>query len=270
MIRLFSTKSLQSFRAAFQLVHLQCVLVHGVIPPQGQGLALPFVEPCDIPVRQLSSLLRSLWMAAQSAGALAPPPFFVSSANSAPLSKSLMKMLNGVGSSINPWSTLVVTVLQLNCVPLSMAAQFSTDFTVHLPSSPICLRDFMGERSKRPTEVDVNSIRCSPFTHQGSHLIVEGCQVGQVRFPFHTNMLTSPNHHAFFIFGNGFQNYLLHHLPKDQGEAGSLSCDWHVVLWILFLALPEYKNDIIFLPVLIERGKSSGTFLRDLKQFLSI
>lgn len=52
----------------------------------------------------------------------------------------------------------------------------------------------MGDNVKRLTEVEINSIRCSPFIHQGSHLIVEGHQVRQVWSPFHTNMLTAPSH----------------------------------------------------------------------------
>lgn len=50
-----------SCQAAFQLCSPQCAQVHGVVPPQGQDLVLPFIELHEVPV----SLSRSLQMAAQ-------------------------------------------------------------------------------------------------------------------------------------------------------------------------------------------------------------
>lgn len=45
------------------------------------------------------------------------------------------------------------------------------------------------------------------------------------------------------VFGNAFQEGLLHHLSRDRGEA-----DWLVVPWIFFFALLEDRSDICFLP----------------------
>jgi len=41
------------------------------------------------------------------------------------------------------------------------------------------------------------------------------------------------------VAGNGFQDQLLHHLRRDQGEA-----DGPVVPWVLLLALLEDRSDI--------------------------
>lgn len=58
-------------------------------------------------------------------------------------------------------------------------------------------------------------------------------------------MLTTPNHfHVFQMFGNGFQEDLIHHIPSDQGES-----DWHIISQILLLALLEDWSDIRFLPL---------------------
>jgi len=57
-------------------------------------------------------------------------------------------------------------------------------------------------------------------------------------------MLTAPDHLlAFHVPGHGFQDLLLPHLPRDQGEA-----DQPVVPWVLLLAV-ENRSDIHFPPV---------------------
>lgn len=45
------------------------------------------------------------------------------------------------------------------------------------------------------------------------------------------------------VFGNAFQEGLLHHLSRNRGEA-----DWLVVPWIFFFALLVDRSDICFLP----------------------
>lgn len=46
------------------------------------------------------------------------------------------------------------------------------------------------------------------------------------------------------LAGNGFQDYLLHHLPMDGGEA-----DQPAVVCVFLLALLEEECDICFPPV---------------------
>lgn len=51
-------------------------------------------------------------------------------------------------------------------------------------------------------------------------------------------MLTTPSNLPVIIrLGNGFQSYLFHHVPRDQGEA-----NWPMVSQILPLALFEDKE----------------------------
>ena len=51
------------------------------------------------------------------------------------------------------------------------------------------------------------------------------------------------------MFGNGFQEDLLHHLPADQPEA-----DWPAAPWILLLALPFLKTRATFVFSEIQKG----------------
>ena len=84
---------------------------------------------------RFSSLWRSLHMAAHSSG-------LVSSANlqrihSASSSRSLMKMLNGIGLGMDFWGTLLITGLQLDLKPLitMLWASHSDSFQSTLCSS---------------------------------------------------------------------------------------------------------------------------------------
>lgn len=56
-------------------------------------------------------------------------------------------------------------------------------------------------------------------------------------------MLTPPCHLVPNIFGNGFQEDMLHHLPRQRDEA-----DWPVVPQMLCLVLLEDRMDISCLP----------------------
>lgn len=59
-------------------------------------------------------------------------------------------------------------------------------------------------------------------------------------------MLMSPDQILIlYMFEQGFQDHLLHQIPKDQGEA-----DQPVVPCILLLALLEDRSDIWLLPIL--------------------
>ena len=89
-------------------------------------------------------------------------------------------------------------------------------------------------------ELEINNTHCSPPSPE---LVMS--LVGQAWFPLCKFMLTTPKQFlVLHMSGNGFQNYLLHHLPKKQDEA-----DWPVAPWILLL---PGRNDICFLPNLFQ------------------
>lgn len=62
----------------------------------------------------------------------------------------------------------------------------------------------------------VDNIYCSPLIYQASHFIAEISQVGQA-CALGESVLTTPD--DFHVLGNGFQDKLLHHLSRDEGEA---------------------------------------------------
>ena len=79
----------------------------------------------------------------------------------------------------------------------------------------------MGDGVESLTKVKINNIHC---------------------FPLHKSMLTTPNCLlVLHVLRKGFQDELLHRLPRNRGEA--------VVLRILLLVLPEDSRGISFLPV---------------------
>ncbi|KAK4806792.1 hypothetical protein QYF61_005588 [Mycteria americana] len=111
----------------------------GLFLPRGRTLPFPLLNFMRFLSAHFSSLFRSLWMAARSSAISATPPTFVSPANllrvhSAPSSRSLMKMLNRTGPSIDPWATPLVTGIQLDFVPLiaTLWAQPFSQFSIHL------------------------------------------------------------------------------------------------------------------------------------------
>lgn len=96
---------------------------------------------------QFSSLFRSLWLGACMFGVLATFPHFVSTENLPrfPLPHhlyQLMEMLNMTGPSTDPWSTVLVTGLQLEFEPLIAClwaqpfSSFLTHLTAHLAQTP--------------------------------------------------------------------------------------------------------------------------------------
>lgn len=99
------------------------------VPSQLQDFALPHVEFHDIPV------CPTVWNhEVQPFGVSATPHSFASTANllrvhPAPFSRSLMKILNRIGPSIDSWDTLLVTGLQLDFVPLIIGC--STSFQLN-------------------------------------------------------------------------------------------------------------------------------------------
>lgn len=78
---------------------------------------------------------------------------------------------------------------------------------------------------------------------QVSLFITKGGQVGQGEFPLGEAMLTPPN--DFLVPGNGSEEQLLYHLPKDGEEADQL-----LGPWVLLHVPPEDRTDMCFSPVL--------------------
>lgn len=79
----------------------------------------------------------------------------------------------------------------------------------------------MGDSVKCLTEVKVENVYYSPFIYLTTHFITEVYQVFQAQFLLHKLMLMTLKHiFALHAPGNGFQDELLHHLPRDQGETG--------------------------------------------------
>ena len=100
----------------------------GLFFPRCRTLHLPLLNLIRFLSAQLSSLSSSHWMAAQPSGVSTTPPSLVSSANllrvhSNPSSRSLMKKLNKIGPSTDPWGSPLLTGLQLDSAPL-MTTQF--------------------------------------------------------------------------------------------------------------------------------------------------
>ncbi|PKU41106.1 hypothetical protein llap_8596 [Limosa lapponica baueri] len=97
-------------RASFQPVSLQPMLVHGVIPPQRQGFAVPFVELHEVP---LCTFLHPVEITLNGNTTIHcinnSFQFCIITklkAHSILSSISLMKMLNSTDSSINTWDAL--------------------------------------------------------------------------------------------------------------------------------------------------------------------
>lgn len=107
-------------RTAFQLGSWQHVLVPGVVLPELQDFALslsklhdvpaiPPVQPIKIPLDGCAALW---WVCFLSSVLLLR-------VHSNSLSRSIMKKLNRMGPSIEPWGTLLIIDLQLDLVPLT-------------------------------------------------------------------------------------------------------------------------------------------------------
>lgn len=87
------------------------------------GTAL-LVEFMKLMLAHVSSLSAELWMGAWCSGEPGTHPSFVSPTNlqrvnSTPSSRSLMKMFNQTGASIDPWGPPLVTGLQIDFAPLT-------------------------------------------------------------------------------------------------------------------------------------------------------
>lgn len=98
----------------------------------------------------------------------------------------------------------------------------------------------MGDGVKSLPEVQVDNVHCSPHICQASHFVTEGGQVGQAKLPLGEAVLSPPS--DFLVVhmpGNGSQDQLLHHLPRNGDEA-----DWTLVPWVLLCVLPEDRSEI--------------------------
>lgn len=188
----------------------------------------------------LFSLLRPLWMAAQSSDAT--PPNLLSLANllkvhPVPSSKSLMKNwtildpvqapgdTTGCRLPTRLSTTLSLAILNLPCCPLILST-----FSEHT------CEDLMGDSVESFAEVQTDNIYCSPVICSISHSVREGYQIGKAVFPLGETMLPAFDHLLVFcILRDGSQVY---HLSWDVGEAKRAT-----VSWILFSALFENWSD---------------------------
>ena len=124
LFNLVSTRNLRSFSAKllFRSAVPNTYWCMGLCLPRHRTLCFSLLNFMRCLSAHFSSLLRSLWMVAQPCSVSATPSGHVSSANflrvqSASSSKSLMKMFNGIGSSMGPWRTLLFS-RQLDFMPL--------------------------------------------------------------------------------------------------------------------------------------------------------
>jgi len=104
-------------RAAFHLVSLQPVPVHGFFLPVYRILLLPVLNFMMIFSPQLSILFRSLWMAVQSCGVSASLPNLVSANLLRVCSLPSCALMNKLNEA-DPWGTPLATGLQPDSVPL--------------------------------------------------------------------------------------------------------------------------------------------------------
>lgn len=138
-----------------------------------------------------SSLLRFHWRATQPSFVSCTPPSFAWSAyslrmHSALLSRSLMKTLKSIGSSVYTWDT--PSCLAFNWTfchwsqPLksnSWDSSQSTSLSTYLFLYFIILSF---DRVKSLVKIRVNNIHHSPCIHEASNFIIEGYHVGQAWF----------------------------------------------------------------------------------------
>lgn len=131
----------------------------GLFLPRSRTLHFPSLNSMRCLVVHSSSLSRPFWMAAQPPNLSNPPPSFVSSADlckvhDVPASRSLMKMISSIGSSIYPFRAPLVAGQQLDFMlffTVLMTQQFS-QFWINFPvllASPYSIR--MSTRLSRET-----------------------------------------------------------------------------------------------------------------------
>lgn len=152
------------------------------------------------------------------------PSHFVFSANllgknSVSFSKSLQKRLNSQllvfsASDSSSWTWWH----SLQHWELGTSASFSsTSLYIYITCTSSVVHEAVGadRSSSKAFDAVNNNIKCSPLVHQANHLIAEGFQVCKTHFPLHKSLLAIPNHPlVLHMFGKGFHDYLLHHLPR--------------------------------------------------------
>ena len=115
------------WKAAFQTVvappPLRWCLCMGLFFTRYRTRHFPWLSFRRFLWAHFSGLSRPLWMAADALGVSAAPHSFAFCANLlrvhfVPSLRSLTKMLNNFGPTINPWSTSLVAGLQMEFAPL--------------------------------------------------------------------------------------------------------------------------------------------------------
>lgn len=125
-----------SCQADFWLCGPQHVVVHGVVPLQGQDFAVLLVELHEVPIGPFFQLEKVSLDGSTTPWSISHPPSSMSPANLLGVHSavSLMKMLNRIRPSINHRAPLLVTGLQLDFKVLvtTLWAQPFDQFSVHL------------------------------------------------------------------------------------------------------------------------------------------
>lgn len=195
------------WKADFHLISPCNVLVYEVVLPQVYYFVFPLLNT----MRFLSAHF-SLSMAAWHSMA-ATPSSWVSSANylrvhSDPSSRSLMKMLNWTGPSIDPWSTLLV-----DCKPTistlwdSHWAGFQATYCPLLQSAyqQLSYEHLAGDSVESLSEVQIQTI--SNALPSSTDFIIECYWVRQAWHPLGQTMLIAPDNLLnLHVPGNGFQD----------------------------------------------------------------
>lgn len=131
----------------------------------------------------------------------------------------------------------------MDFVPLITALQSQHTTSVSISTAHIALVCLWGCHGRQRQSL----VKAWKENVCGSHpvhwdFLIEGYLVGQEWFLFCKSALTTPNYLVLPMSENGFQDYLLLHLPRYQREAGL-----HLVLCIVIL---KDWGDIFFLPII--------------------
>lgn len=125
-------------KADFRVVSSQHILLPMFIPTQKQNLAPPLIELKEVslcpflhPVKVPLNVWKTLWY---TISLCFVPPANLLTACLVPSSRSLVKVWNSVGPSVNYWGTSVVSCPSLNFWPLTtiLWTQMIRQFSIHL------------------------------------------------------------------------------------------------------------------------------------------
>lgn len=179
------------YQTAIQLGTPQQTLIYGVVPLQVQNFAFLLADLHEVPMSLFPHTVKVAVCRSTTLMYL-PILLFLWShqtlleLHSSP-SPGLMKMLNRIGSSTDPWGTLLVTVLQLAFIPLiiTLRTQPFIQFSIYLTVS-----------SSSPY---ISSLSIEDLIVN----IVKGFQI--IKLVKHDFPMVNPCWQLWMIFSSGFQ-----------------------------------------------------------------